>query len=126
MFRQLSVALFCLMPLATLCSPTENKLDSEDEVLLDEARTGNFFTNNGAYFITLNTSLAILYSALLGFGLLTALFLSSSFKGETGYGSSGGGYGGGHSGGGGGYGSSGSGSSGYNHRSKRALDGGEI
>lgn len=124
MLRLISVLGLCLLSFATLSSASE---PSEDEVLLDEARNfdGNFLTNNGAYLVTLNTTLAIAYIALFAFGLLAALYLSARFDDETGYGSSGGGYGGGNSGGGGGYGSSGSGSSNYNHRSKRALDGGK-
>ena len=105
----------------TLSSATEEVLHSDQEVLIDEAREGTFITNNGAYFLTLNTTVAASHIALIAFGPLAVLYLSAKFNDETGYGSDSGGYGDGHSGG---YGHSGFGSSGHNHRSKRDLNGG--
>jgi hypothetical protein len=104
-----------------LAAPVQSDLAVDDGE--DDGRT--FFTSNGNYFLTLNTTYLLLYAGLLGAGLLAALAISSLFNRDT---SSGyGGYGYAHQGGGGGYG----GQSGHGHyRNKRSdwfnPDAGEI
>lgn len=110
-----TLLLACCLVLSWCLIGARGQKLSSDEADLSEAKTGNFFTNNGQSFVVLNTTQLLFWAAVLGLGLLGALLLSSAYDDDHGagygYHGSGSGYGGSGHGGGGGY--------GHGYRSKR-------